>query len=191
MKPDKRAVATVSGKPSGFHELAKAHVAAHGGEWFVVDRTNAEQRQQWRAWIGYAAWRDDQTWPRGKMAVTWRSLEKLTVPTAWPIEFDASAPPAPLPEPREELPSPERRRDLAAMLRQAVAHLGMPEEPRRFGFKSPRSPGEAEAARRHFEARLPELAAEYQAVAPKLGPGLNYSWKTFDKSGEVELVYNE
>jgi hypothetical protein len=169
MKPDKRAGAVVSGKPSGFYELAKAHVAAHGGEWFIVDRESAEQRQQWRAWIAYAAWLDDQTTPRGNKAVTWRSLENLTVPTAWPLEFDASAPPAPLPEPREELPTPERRRALAAMLRQAVAHLAMPEEPRRIGFESPRSPGEAEAARRHFEARLPELAAEYAANPPKIG----------------------
>lgn len=184
MRKSKDHLTVVSAKPSGFYELAKAHVASHGGEWFVVDRTNAAQRQQWRAWIAYAAWLDDQTVPRGK-AATWRSLEKLTVPTAWPLEFDASAPPAPLPEPREELPSPERRRELAAMLRQAVAHLGMPEEPRRMGLERPRSPGEAEAARRHFEARLPELAAEYAATPPRLGPGLNYSSKDDPKYGEA------
>jgi hypothetical protein len=171
----------VGGKgKSGFYELAKAHVANHGGEWFVVDRTNAEQRQQWRAWIGYAAWLDDQTWPRGHKAATWRSLEKLTVPTVWPLEFDASAPPAPLPEPREELPTPERRRALAAMLRQAVAHMGMPEEPRRIGFERARSPAEAEAARQHFEARLPELQAEYCATAPKLGPALRQAAKSVE-----------
>ena len=44
--------------------------------------------------------------------------------------------------------------------------------PRAMDFRPPRSPGEAEAARRHFEARLPELAAEYATVPPKLGPGL-------------------
>ena len=150
-----------SGKPSGFYELAKAHVATHGGEWFVIDRKKAEQRQQWRAWIAYAAWLDDQTIPRGKKAATWRSLERITVPTAWPIDFDASAPPAPLAEPCEEPLTPERRRALAAMLRQAVAHVG-PEQPRDLGFKPPRSPADAAAARQHFEAHLPELKAEYE-----------------------------
>ena len=158
----------VSGKPNGFHELAKAHVAGHGGEWFVVKKGSPE----WRAWIAYGAWLDEQTTPRGMKAATWRSIEKLTVPTAWPLEFDASAPPPAPPEPREDLPTPERRRALAAMLRQAVAHLDMPEEPRRQGFERPRSPGEAEVARRHFEARLPELGAEYAARPPRLGPAL-------------------
>jgi len=44
--------------------------------------------------------------------------------------------------------------------------------PQAIDFRPPRSPGEAEAARRHFEARLPELAAEYAASPPKIGPGL-------------------
>lgn len=182
MKPDKRAAA-VSGKPSGFYELAKAHVAARGGEWFVVERDNAEQRQQWRAWIAYAAWLDDQTKPRGAKAATWRMLEKLTVPTKWPLEFDASAPPAPPPEPREELPTPERRRALAAVLRQAAAHLGMPEERRSPGFERPRSPVEAEAARRHFEARLPELKAAYEAQPPTMSAALSEAFVRRTQAG--------
>jgi hypothetical protein len=154
------------GGAGGFYERAKAHVRFAGGEWFVADkRTNL---QQWRAWIAYFAWLDGQTSPPGKNASTFRLLEKLTVPTAWPLEFDVDAPPTPLPEPREEPLTPERRRALAAALRQAVAHLGMPEERRRTDFQSPRSPGEAEAARRHFEARLSELAAEYAATPPRV-----------------------
>jgi hypothetical protein len=51
--------------------------------------------------------------------------------------------------------------------------------PRAIDFKPPRSPAEAEAAKRHFEARLPELAAEYAArpvilnrqPPPNDGPG--------------------
>jgi hypothetical protein len=92
--PDGRAAKT---GPPGFYELAKAHVAAHGGEWFVADKHKTPQ--QWRAWIAYFAWLDDQTTPRGRKAPTFGTLEKLTVPTEWPIGFDASAPPAPLPEP--------------------------------------------------------------------------------------------
>jgi hypothetical protein len=161
--------ANVDGAGS-FYDLAKAHVRFAGGEWFVADkRTNL---QQWRAWIAYFAWLDGQTFPAGKKAATFRLLEKLTVPTAWPLEFDVNAPPTPPLEPPQELPTPERRRALAAMLRQAVAHLGMPEEPRRIGFERARSPGEAEAARRHFEARLPELAAEYSARPPVISPEL-------------------
>ena len=61
-------------------------------------------------------------------------------------------------------------------------------EPAKIDFKSPRSPREAEAARRHFEARLPELAAEYAATPPKLGPALrNYSAKNPDTFGEAKL----
>jgi hypothetical protein len=154
-------------QPGSYYELATAHIRAHGGEGIVIERDKAEQRQQWRAWIAYFAWLDDQTTPRGHKVATFQSLKKLTAPTAWPIEFDASAPPAPLPERPEQPLTPERRRALAAILRQAVAHLGMPEEPRRIGFERSRSPGEAEAARRHFEARLPELAAEYAAKPPQ------------------------
>jgi hypothetical protein len=85
----------------------------------------------------------------------------------------------------------ESRARVRALADQVLAELNAKGEPRKIDFKSPRSPGEAEAARRHFEARLPELSAEYQAVAPKLGPGLNYSSKTFDKLGEADLVYKE
>ena len=88
-------------------------------------------------------------------------------------------------------PTVESRQRVRALADQVLAELNVKGEPRKIDFKSPRSPGEAEAARRHFEARLPELAAEYQASPPKLGPGLKYSGKTSDKLGEVDLVYNE
>jgi hypothetical protein len=50
-----------------------------------------------------------------------------------------------------------------------LAELKAKGEPAKIDFRPPRSPGEAEAARRHFEARLPELAAEYAAKPPKIG----------------------
>ena len=59
--------------------------------------------------------------------MTFSKLEKLTAPTEWPAEFDASALPPPTPEPREEMPSPERRKQLAAMLRAIVADMALTE----------------------------------------------------------------
>ena len=44
-------------------------------------------------------------------------------------------------------------------------------DPRAVDFTPPRSPAEAEAAKRHFEARLAELGADYAARPPELGPG--------------------
>lgn len=126
MRKSKNHLAIVTVKPHGFYELAKAHVATHGGEWFVVDKR--EMAHQWRAWIAYFAWLDDQNFPRGGKAVTFGRMDSVTVPTAWPLEFDANAPPAALPEPREALPALERRRELGEMLRQLVDKWGA--EPR-------------------------------------------------------------
>lgn len=71
----------------------------------------------------------------------------------------------------------ESRRRVRQIADSLLAELNAKGEPRKIDFKPARSPGEAETARRHFEARLPELAAEYAATPPKLGPGLNYSSK--------------
>jgi len=81
---------------------------------------------------------------------------------------------APAPTPTEEARA-RVRADVDALMAELKVS-----EPRKIDFRPPRSPIEAEAARRHFEARLPELAAEYAATPPKLGPGLkpkaeNYS----------------
>ena len=62
-----------------------------------------------------------------------------------------------------------RVREYAAKVR---AELNARGEPRKIDFRPPRSPAEAEAARQHFEARLPELAAEYAAKPPKIEPAL-------------------
>jgi hypothetical protein len=64
------------------------------------------------------------------------------------------------------------RQRVRAYADQVLAELNAKGEPRKIDFKPPRSPAEAEAARRHFEARLPELAAEYAATPPKIGPAL-------------------
>jgi hypothetical protein len=73
-------------------------------------------------------------------------------------------------------PAPPATAESRARVRQAadalLAELNAKGEPRKIDFKPPRSPGEAEAARRHFEARLPELAAENAATPPKIGPAL-------------------
>jgi len=162
MKPDKR-LSAANSEPKGFFALAKAHVAVHGGEWFVVERENGAQRQQWRAWMAYFAWIDDQETPRGRKAIAFGKLEAIAVPTAWPIEFDASAPPSPSPEPMRPILTMEHRRELADMLRKAVPHE--PEPERSPGFERPRSPSEAEVSRRYHEGRLEALKALY-ASAP-------------------------
>ena len=73
-------------------------------------------------------------------------------------------------------PAPPATADSRQRVRQAaddlLAELNAKGEPRKIDFKPPRSPGEAEAARRHFEARLPELAAEYAASPPTIGLAL-------------------
>lgn len=62
----------------------------------------------------------------------------------------------------------ESRARVRALADDLLAELKAKGEPPKIDFRPPRSPGEAEAARRHFEARLPELAAEYSARPPAL-----------------------
>ena len=63
-------------------------------------------------------------------------------------------------------PAPPATAESRARVRQAadelLAELGVA-NPKAIDFSKPRSPGEAEVARRYFEARLPELAAKYAA----------------------------
>jgi hypothetical protein len=66
-------------------------------------------------------------------------------------------------------PTAESRARVRQMADELLAELRAKGEPPKIDFRPPRSPGEAEAARRHFEARLPELAAEYAAKPPKIG----------------------
>jgi hypothetical protein len=149
--------------PEGYYELAKAWVRENGrleGDvrmGFVAreDKTPA----QWRAWLAYFAYLDDQTVPRGKKAPTFKSMRNgATVPTAWPLEFDLSAPPAPaweFLEQQEKLPTPERRRELANMLRSLVAN---------FTVKEARAPNWRDMTPKAAEARLAELAGKYAST---------------------------
>jgi hypothetical protein len=139
-----------------FYDLAQAHVATHGGRWFIADRRTTPQ--QWRAWMAYFAWLDDQPVPRGRKVISLRGLDAITVPAEWPLDFDASAPPAPLPESREEPISPARRKQLADMLRGIVAHNEIRDQ---------RAPTFRDMTAPQAEARLEKLAADY-ATAPPL-----------------------
>ena len=69
-------------------------------------------------------------------------------------------------------PAPMDRLRVRQTADELLAELNAKGEPRKIDFRPPRSPSEAGIARRHFEARLPELAAEYAARPPKLGPAL-------------------
>ena len=60
-------------------------------------------------------------------------------------------------------PAPMDRLRVRQAADKLLAELNAKGEPRKIDFRPPRSPGEAEVARRHFAARLPELAAEYAA----------------------------
>ena len=84
----------------------------------------------------------------------------------------------------------ESRARVSAMAAGLIAELNAKGEPRKIDFRPPRSPSEAEAARRHFEARLPALAAEYAATPPAVGRGLNYSTEEALKSVEAEEKYS-
>lgn len=166
MKPDLPRAA-VSGAPhasvgaANYYELAKAHIRTSGrlvGDvrvGFVVKER--ETPAQWRAWLAYFAWLDDETVPRGRKAETFRSMRNgATVPTEWPLEFDLSAPNPPLYIPDPPV-SPARRKELADRLRGIVA-----------GWESPGAPTYRGApdARHVLDARTaptPELRA--QAVA--------------------------
>ena len=70
---------------------------------------------------------------------------------------------APAPAP----PTEDGRRRVRALADATLAELAAKMPPgTSVSFRPPRSPAEAEAARRHFEARLPKLAAEYAANPP-------------------------
>jgi hypothetical protein len=157
MKFGRSPPSVVTGKPEGFYDLARAHVAAHGGRWFIVDRRQTPQ--QWRAWMAYFAWLDDQPIPRGRKVTSFRGLDAVTVPAEWPLDFDASAPPAPPPEPREEPISPARRKQLADMLRGIVVNAD-PRERRAPTFRDMTAP--------QAEDRITKLTADYAAAPPQV-----------------------
>lgn len=71
---------------------------------------------------------------------------------------------APAPAPTED-----SRRRVRALADATLAELAAKMPPgTAVSFRKPRSPAEAAAARRHFEARLPGLAAEYAANPPTM-----------------------
>jgi hypothetical protein len=107
--------------------------------------------------MAYFAWLDDQTWPRGHKAATFGALKQITVPTEWPLDFDASAPPAPLPDPPPPYVSLERRRELANMLRAVVADIQLKEQ---------RSPTWRNMTPDQAVKRLDEIADEYARTPP-------------------------
>ena len=135
-------------------------MAGHGGEWVVIDRKKPAQAAQRQAWLAYGAWLDSRTVPRGKKFVTWGSLEKLTVPAEWPIDFDASAPPAPPPLDLPEPPvSRERRKQLADMLRGVVADIQLREQ---------MAPTWRNMTAAQAEANLGKLGERYASEAPRV-----------------------
>ena len=79
-----------------FYERAQLMISARGGKGFVIDRENPAQRDQWRQWMAYFAALDARTVPAGKKYWSSKALSKITTPTEWPIEFDSSAPTAPV-----------------------------------------------------------------------------------------------
>lgn len=143
-------------KPGSWQARAIDHVRAHGGQWHVIDRNDGAQRQQWRAWMAYFAWLDGQD--GGHKAKVLAKLDRITTPTAWPLEFDASAPPAPVPEQPVPPLSLERRRELAAMLRDAVRSTSAEPDQRP---KPP--PHSRDAPPQNWDERLEALRAEYAA----------------------------
>ena len=143
-----------------YYEIAKQHLQANGGKGVVVKER--ETPDQWRAWLAYFAHLDDETSPRGKKALTFRSMRNgATVPAEWPIQFDLSAPSWALVEPNEDLPSPQRRRELAAMLRAVVAGWDISADGRKTrppDVREAPSPELKAQAIAYHEARLAELA---------------------------------
>jgi hypothetical protein len=176
MKFGKTPPSTVAGKSHGFYDLAKAHIETHGGTWFVADKRQTPQ--QWRAWIAYFAWLDDQTSPRGRKAVTFGTLEKLTVPSEWPLEFDASAPPAPTAEPASPPISPERRKQLADMLRAIVAEHELREQ---------RAPQWRNMTPAQAEDRLEKLAADYARIPPTVSTQVMEKYLTGVRGEPIEF----
>ena len=173
-------IATVqSGTGGTFYDLAKAHVATHGGKWFVADKRTT--LQQWRAWMAYFAWLDDQPVPRGRKVQSFRGLDAVTVPAEWPLDFDATAPPAPPPEPRQEPISPERRKQLAGMLRGIVADNQLREV---------RAPTWRDMSPAQAEDRLEKRGAEYPDQPLTLSPMMReYLGRWIEPQAESEIEF--
>jgi hypothetical protein len=81
----------------------------------------------------------------------------------------------------------ESRRRVRQLADELLAELKARGEPAKIDFRPPRSPGEAEAARRHFEARLPELKAEYAATPPRVSRELGKAPPVEDESYDRRL----
>jgi hypothetical protein len=101
--------------------LAAAAVRANGGVGVII--RPAEKPAQWRAWIAYA---DHLGAGKGRF---WRTLETLTVPTDWPLEFDLSAPGSSMVAPGEDF-GRGRARQAQSMIRDVGNAKGFPETPR-------------------------------------------------------------
>ena len=149
---------------ANYEAQAKAFVKANGGAGFIIrafegEKGSIQSKQsatpaQWAAWMAYFQ-------AKGIKHAFAKQRGMTTVPAEWPHQFDGQwviETPPPLSPPRTEYVSPERRKQLAAMLRGSVAAsapvAATPD------LKRPRSPQEAEISRRHHEARLAELAAK-------------------------------
>jgi hypothetical protein len=163
-------------------DRAKAHVAAHGGKWVVINRRDPAQALQRHAWLAYFAWLDDHSTPKGHKHPAFSQFENMTLPAEWPHEFDAKAPPTPPLEKREAV-SPARRMEIADKLRALAAGLVLRQTGGRLRELSPADEAKARLARAdredargvadpversrivaHHEARLAELKAEYAAA---------------------------
>ena len=141
-------------------------IRAYDGEQGSIATKLAATPAQWTAWMAYFEAK------RIKFSFA-RKRGMTTVPAEWPHQFDGQwviETPPPLQPPRTEYVSPERRKQLAAMLRASVAAsapvAATPD------LKRPRSPQEAEISRRHHEERLAKFTAEYAAKPPAMGDAL-------------------
>jgi hypothetical protein len=163
------------GGGGSYAELAIAHIRAHGGERVVLSGTREQGHKpaQWRAWIAYFAWLDGQTVPRGRKAATHASRRQITVPAEWPREFDASAPPPQSLPPSEPSAAPERRRELANMLRRVMADIELAEKrPPTFDVRW------RDMTLDQAEDRLAKLTADYAARPTTLSPALARGYAT-------------
>jgi hypothetical protein len=82
-------------------------------------------------------------------------------------------------------PTPIDRHLVRQLADRLLAELNTRGEPRKIDFKPPRSPSETEAARRHFEARLPELE-EGRANPVKLSRESKDQFPQPNSCGEVQ-----
>jgi hypothetical protein len=163
--------------PASYYELAKQHLRANGGKGVVVKEREAPE--QWRAWLAYFAYLDGQTVPRGKKAVTFQSLTNgATVPSEWPLEFDLSAPPAPVRAPPSPPISSERRKQLADMLRGIVADIQLREG---------RAPTWRNMTAAQAEGRLEKLADEYTRIPPTVSTQVMEKYLTDARGEPIEF----